>query len=107
MRKLILGLALLSACTTGQSMGGLREGMSPGEVRATLGEPDGFERSGEFTGFQYTNLLVSGWAWDRADYVAIFEDDRLVQWGPGQVREKEAPDMGVRTLVIIRPGEFE
>jgi hypothetical protein len=73
--------------------------MSPAEVEAVLGRPDGFERAGDFVGYQYADRLISGWSWDRADYYAIFENERLVRWGSGHVRQGTGPEFG--TLVVI------
>ena len=98
-RMTTLALAILAGCTTGENATSLREGMSPTQVEAIMGKPDGFQRSGDRVGYQYTNRLISGWGWDRADYYAIFQDDRLSQWGPGEVRQGQQGGV----LVII-PG---
>ncbi|MGH9173484.1 MAG: hypothetical protein ACRD1H_03955, partial [Vicinamibacterales bacterium] len=58
-----------------------------------------FERAGDLVGYQYTNRLISGWSWDRADYYAIFDKERLVRWGSGHVRQGTGPKIG--TLVVI------
>ena len=31
--------------------------------------------------------LISGWSWNRADYSFIFKNNKLIQWGAGQVRQ--------------------
>lgn len=72
--------------------------MTRAEVESVLGRPDGFQRSGSMVGYQYTNRLISGWSWDRADYYAVFDNDRLMQWGPGYVRQGQAPGS---TLVVV------
>src|SRR5687768_11432315 len=95
-------LAMLTACTTGENATSLREGMSRESVEAVLGKPDGFQRSGELVGYQYTNRLISGWSWDRTDYHAIFKGDRLVQWGPGEVRPGSGPNVGTLVVVPLR-----
>lgn len=79
-------LFLLSGCVIGERMGNVREGMSKDEVISTLGNPDGFQRSGDYEALRYTNRLMSGWSWDRADYTVIFKKGRVVEYGPGQVR---------------------
>jgi hypothetical protein len=66
-----LSVILLSACVTGELMTRVREGMSKEEVISALGNPDGFQRSGEYEALRYTNRLISGWSWDRADYSVI------------------------------------
>ena len=73
--------------------------MTRDQVIAVMGQPDGFQRAGDRVGLQYTNRLISGWSWDRADYFAIFENDRLVAWGPGEVRTGTGPNTG--TLIVI------
>ena len=95
----IAALLLIAACTTGEKVADLREGMTPDQVREVIGDPDGFQRVGDFVGFQYVNRLISGWSYDRADYYAIFENDRLTQWGAGQVRQGTGPN--VSTLVVL------
>jgi hypothetical protein len=72
---------LLVGCTTGERITNLREGLSKAEVMETLGKPDGFQRTGEYEALRYSNRLVSGWSWDRADYSVILKNDRM-----GQVR---------------------
>lgn len=88
-----LGLALAS-CTAGEKVSRLSEGMSTDQVVALMGRPDGFERSGDFTAYRYVNRLVSGWGHDRADYAVIFKDDKVVQYGAGQVRAGQGPNVG-------------
>jgi hypothetical protein len=46
----------------------------------------------------YTNRLISGWSWDRTDYTVILKDGHVVEYGPGQVRQRE-PNTGVLILV--------
>lgn len=81
-------VALLSGCVTDEKVrGGIIEGMSKAQVIGTLGKPDGFKRAGEFEALQYTNRLISGWSWDRTDYTVILRNDRVVEYGPGEVRQ--------------------
>lgn len=94
-------ILFLSACTTGELMGSVREGMSKEEVVSTLGNPDGFQRSGEYEALRYTNRLISGWSWDRTDYTVILKNGRVVEYGPGQVRQRD-PNTGALVLVPFR-----
>ncbi|VXC89801.1 conserved hypothetical protein [Burkholderia sp. 8Y] len=80
-------------------MGEVNEGMSKGEVISILGKPDGFQRSGEYEALRYTDRLISGWSWNRADYTVVLKNDHVSEYGPGQVRQ-ERP--GVLVLVPIR-----
>jgi hypothetical protein len=92
MRRTIAGVSLmlaLSACVMGERMQSVREGMSKDEVISVLGNPDGFQRVGDYEALRYTNRLISGWSWDRADYNVILKAGRVVEYGPGQVRQRE------------------
>jgi hypothetical protein len=76
--------------------------ISPGEnvsiVEKKLGKPDGFKVRGEFTVYHYNHKLISKWAWDRADFHVIFKNNRVTEYGMGEVREKDVG--GVQTLFI-------
>ena len=99
----VSALALtLAGCTAGEKVSGVAEGMSPDQVVAVMGKPDGFERSGNQTAYRYVNRLVSGWGWDRADYAVIFEDDRVVQYGAGEVRPRQGPNAGYLIVLPMR-----
>lgn len=101
MLRLICVLALsvaLAGCVTGELMQSVREGMSKEEVIGILGNPDGFQRSGEYEALRYTNRLISGWAWDRADYNVILRNGRVYEYGPGQVRQR---DPNTSTLILV------
>jgi len=101
MLRLICVLALsvaLAGCVTGELMQSVREGMSKDEVIGFLGNPDGFQRSGEYEALRYTNRLISGWSWDRADYNVILRNGRVLEYGPGQVRQR---DPNISTLILV------
>jgi len=94
---LACAVLLLTGCVTGDKVrGGIREGMTKDQVIATLGQPDGFKRSGDAEALQYTNRLISGWSWDRTDYTVILENGHVAQYGPGQVRQ-EGPNL----LIVV------
>lgn len=92
---------LITGCVTGDRMGGIREGMSKEDVVSILGNPDGFKHSGNYEAYQYTNRLISGWSWDRADYSIVFKEGRVVEYGPGQVRQNN-PSTGVLVIIPVR-----
>lgn len=92
---LCLGAIVLTACTTGSKISNLEPGMTPQHVVAVLGRPDGQSQQGNQLGYQYANRFVSDWSPDKADYVLVFTDGRLTNWGPGQVRQ--GADVGVLT----------
>ena len=100
LRKLLalVLLVALAACATGERMQSVREGMSKDEVLAALGNPDGYQRSGDYEALRYTNRLISGWSWDRADYNVILRNGLVVEYGPGQVRQR---DPNVSTLILV------
>lgn len=93
----ILTLAF-SGCVTGEKMTSIRPGMSQAEVEQVLGRPDGFTVRGEHHVLKYTNKLISGWSWDRADYFVILRDDKVIEYGSGDVRERSVN--GVHTIFI-------
>jgi hypothetical protein len=74
----------------GKRMTKVNEGMTKQEVIKTLGKPDGFQRSGEYEALKYSNRLMSGWSWDRADYYAILKNERLIEYGAGEIRQNSA-----------------
>lgn len=76
--------------------GGIREGMSKQQVVAELGNPDGFQRNGDYEAMIYTNRLISGWSWDRTDYTIILQNGNVAQYGTGQVRQNTP-----NTLILV------
>lgn len=94
-------LFLLVGCATGQQMSKLRPGMSKTEVTDILGNPDGYQARGEYEALKYSHRLVTGWAWDRADYYVIFKDQKVVEYGTGEVRVKDV-NSNVLFLVPLR-----
>ena len=86
---IILTISFLMACAHGSKMQKLRPDMTRQEVIKILGQPDGFKRSGDYESLKYANKLMSGWAYDRADYFAILKNGRLVEYGVGEVRVKD------------------
>jgi hypothetical protein len=94
-------MTVVWACATGEKIQSIREGMPKDEVIATLGNPDGFQRNGEYEALRYTNRLMSGWSWDRADYNVILRDGRVVEYGAGQVRQR---DPNTSTLILVPLG---
>lgn len=99
---LVIATMMLAACTTGEQASNLDMGMTPAQVSEVLGRPDGQMQQGNQLAYQYTNRLISGWSFDRADYVAVFTDGRLTGWGPGQVRQGATPNVGTLMVVPVR-----
>lgn len=100
MYKIIAVITLILfhvGCATGELVrGGIQEGMTKQQVISQLGNPDGFQKDGEYEALLYTNRLISGWSWDRTDYTVVLENDRVVQYGAGQVRQN-----GPKTLILV------
>jgi hypothetical protein len=91
MRKLsllLLLLVFLMGCATGELMSRVRPGMAKDEVTNMLGNPDGYQKRGEYEALKFSNRLISGWSWDRADYYVILKEGKVVEYDPGEVRVK-------------------
>lgn len=97
----ILCIISLAGCATGERMSSLQPGMSKEDVTRILGNPDGFQPRGEYESLKYSHRLVTGWAWDRADYFVILKDNRVVEYGVGEVRVKDV-NSNVLFLVPLR-----
>lgn len=91
-------LITITGCATGEKVTKLSPGMSQADVVGTLGRPDGFRTEGDYTILKYTNRLISGLSWDRADYFVILKDDKVTEYGSGEVREKNVG--GIHTIFI-------
>src|SRR5687768_8112817 len=92
MKILALAMVLaLSACATGEKLRTVSIGMTVSDVRQVLGSPDGVRSVEGHEVYTYTNKLISGWSWDRADYNVIFRDGRVVEYGAGEVRPGPKP----------------
>ena len=102
--SIILGTFVLTSCamTTGEKIKHLNIGMTRTEVVKMLGRPDGVQKSGEYEALKYAHRLVTGWAWDRADYNVILKDGKVIEYGPGEVRVKEGP---TSILLIVPMGK--
>ena len=101
---IILITFVLTSCamTTGEKIKHLNIGMTRTEVVKMLGRPDGVQKSGKYEALKYAHRLVTGWAWDRADYNVILKDGKVIEYGPGEVRVKEGP---TSILLIVPMGK--
>jgi hypothetical protein len=81
-------------------MSNIRAGMTKDQVITVLGRPDGFAQSGATEALTYSNRLMSGFSWDRADYHVMLSSGLVTAYGPGTVRQNSAPG-NIRTLVLI------
>ncbi|HEX8874928.1 MAG TPA: hypothetical protein VF780_09895 [Nitrosospira sp.] len=100
---LLCALSLVS-CVTGKTAA-LREGLTKTEVINTLGNPEGFQRSGDYEALHYVDRQINGWlliyglAMEKTDYSVILKNDRVVQYGQGRVTERGASEP---PFVLIR-----
>lgn len=89
---LCLGCSLFLGCVTGEKITRISTGMTTGEVRAILGNPNGVRMVEGHEVYIYSNRLISGWSYDRTDFNVIFETGRVVEYGPGEVRPGAKPN---------------
>lgn len=93
----LTALLLFSSCVTGEKIGRVQPGMSQATVREILGRPDGFRVVNGCEVYQYSNRRASGWNNDHADYNVVFRDDRVIEYGAGEVRPGPRP----QTVVLF------
>ena len=84
----ILSLTLFSCATTGESMSEIELGMSKQDVVGALGSPDGFQSKDGYEVMKYSPRLTSVWSWYRGDYYVILNNDEVVEYGAGVIRER-------------------
>lgn len=96
---ILLFSIFLSGCVTGKPAEQIKPGMSFEQVQNVMGSPDVFQKRDNFTVYKYTNRFVSSWPWDRKDYVFIFDDGKLVEYGAGEVRERTS-ESGVKRVFL-------
>jgi len=96
----VLIISFVAGCVTGEKVANISPGMTKSQVFEIMGKSDGFRKIGEYETYKYVNRLISGWSWDRADYTFIFKNDQLVEYGPGQVRERNVG--GLHTVFIYQ-----
>ena len=101
--KFILSVMLmfgLSGCITGENVSYIEPGMTKSQVKKVMGKPDGYRSYGKYEVLKYANRLLSGWSWDRTDYSFVFKDNLLIQYGPGEIRERNVG--GIHTIFITK-----
>lgn len=91
-RLVIVGfLALvLTSCGFNRKMTKLHEGMSKAEVISIMGNPNGFQKHGEYEALKYTHRRIDRETNDRADYNVILKNDLVSEYGMGEVRVKDS-----------------
>ena len=76
-------------CFHGKRITGVQPGMSIEEVKSIMGPQEGNKKIGEYEIYSYYNKLISGWARDRADYLYIVKDGKVVEYGAGEIRQNQ------------------
>jgi hypothetical protein len=88
----LLSAFVVAACTTGEKMAQIHDGMSKDQVVATLGAPDGYSRDGNTEVLSYADRLISGWGFDRADYQVRLSGGQVIAYGPEPMRHDRPMD---------------
>jgi hypothetical protein len=78
---LLLVVLAIAACTTSEDMRNLRTGMTPEEVTAIMGPPDGVQDDQNVMVYSYEDRFVPFKGPNAANYYAGFVDGRLESWG--------------------------
>lgn len=104
MRSVLIGILvlILAGCATGKSVSDLAPGMTKAEVVDQLGNPDGFRSEGDYEVLEYTNRMMSGWSWDRTDYIVVLLQGTVVEYGHGYIRRDDGPNPWVLLHVSDR-----
>lgn len=94
-KKIIISVFLVAisvmfvGCFHGEKITRVQPGMSIDEVKSIMGPQEGYRKIGEYEIYSYYNKLISGWAWDRADYHYIVKDGRIIEYGAGEIRQNQ------------------
>lgn len=88
---LIVMASLLAfvGCFHGEKIREVHPGMSVEELRSIMGPQEGYRKIGDYEIYSYYNKLISGWAWDRADYHYVVRDGIIVEYGAGEIRQNQ------------------
>jgi hypothetical protein len=94
MKKIIIAILSFiilatSGCFHGEKITSIQPGMTIDQVKAIMGPQEGYKKIGEYEVYSYYNKLISGWAWDRADYHYVYKDGILVEYGAGKILQNQ------------------
>jgi hypothetical protein len=92
-----LSAFVVSGCVMGERITSLKPGMSKEQALKIAGRYDGFQTKGDLEIYRYTNKHISGWSNDKADYVLVFKDGKLVSYGTEEVRQNSS----FNTLLVL------
>lgn len=89
MKKLLLipFIFVITSCATGEKFSNLSVGMSKRQVVSTIGKPDGDAINDNVELLSYSNRMMSGWSYDKADYQVILKDNKVIEYGVVNVRQ--------------------
>lgn len=94
----------IASSATGQAFGNkikrIDLGMSRIEVIEILGKPDGVRTHENVVALTYADRLMSGVKWTRADYVVILTDDKVTEYGLGEIRTNN-PNTGAFVFIPL------
>jgi len=85
----LLAFISLVGCTHGEKISRVHPGMPVEGLHSIMGHQEGYKKIGDYEVYSYYNKLISGWAWDRADYHYIVKDGKVVEYGAGEIRQNQ------------------
>jgi hypothetical protein len=90
----LLSALFLSSCVMTGKMAGVRDGMTKAEVINTAGDPDGYQRSGDYEALFFVDRraarsIIGSSYRDVVDYSVILKNDHVVEYGPGRTHQRE------------------
>jgi hypothetical protein len=88
-----LGLLFFIGCSHGEKISSVQAEMSVDELRAKMGSPEGYTKSGKIEVYSYYNELISDLGKNRADYHYIYIDGKLVEYGAGELKQNQETGM--------------
>lgn len=66
--------------------------MDKAEVVKTLGKYSGSQKYDNYEVLRYNRHFISGWVDERADYSVILQNNKVTEFGPGDVQVEEVGD---------------
>jgi len=87
------GALWLAGCTAGEQISKIDTGMGRQQVISIMGRPDGVRSLGNSEALTYSNRLMSGFSWDRADYHVLLTNGHVTDYGAGVVRQNAGPNV--------------
>jgi hypothetical protein len=90
MRTLIAAVAVLAlaGCFTRPSYSSLKPGATEAVVLHTMNDCPKVLKNGRYEAFLYTNRMTHFFQWTPANYVFVFKDKTLVEFGEGVATSK-------------------